>query len=182
VTEVRVVRSEDLNERELASLRALFADAWPEPEDRFSSDDWDHTFGGSHFVVADAAGEIVSHASVVPRQLETGGRRLATGYVEAVATRSTQRRRGLGSAVMRAANAHIDERYELGALGTGQASFYTALGWRPWRGPLAVRADDGEIPTPDEEGFVWYRVTSRTPPDLNPDAPLTCEWRPGDVW
>ena len=83
---------------------------------------------------------------------------------------------------MRAANAHIDARFEFGALGTGQASFYTRLGWRPWRGSLAVRTDDGEIRTAEEEGFVWFRATPRTPADLDPDAALTCEWRPGDVW
>jgi aminoglycoside 2'-N-acetyltransferase I len=181
VTEVRRVRSEDLTERELASLRTLFEDAWPQ-EDRFTEEDWGHTFGGEHFLVADVDGEVLSHASVVPRELHAGEHRLATGYVEAVATRATHRRRGLGSAVMRAANGHIDAAYALGALGTAQFDFYRPLGWEPWRGSLAVRTGSGDVATPDEEGFVWVRRTPRTPSTLDLGATLSCDWRPGDVW
>jgi aminoglycoside 2'-N-acetyltransferase I len=82
---------------------------------------------------------------------------------------------------MRAANAHIDERYELGALGSAQAWFYEPLGWVRWRGPLAVRTDEGEVRTPEEEGYVWIRFTARTPP-LDLERTLTCDPRPGDVW
>jgi aminoglycoside 2'-N-acetyltransferase I len=162
-------------------MRTLFADAWPE-EDRFSREDWEHAFGGVHFLFADGDGEVLSHAAVVPRELRAGDRALATGYVEAVATRSTHRRRGLGSAVMREANDHIDAAYELGALGTARFGFYEPLGWRPWRGRLAVRTEDGDVATPEEEGYVWVRLTPRTPADLDVEAPLSCDPRPGDVW
>ena len=181
MTHVRRARSEDLTERERSSLRALFADAWPEPDDAFDEDDWGHALGGVHFFVAGDDGEIVSHASVVPRELQTNGRTLRTGYVEAVATRSTDRRRGLGTAVVRAATEHIEATYELGALGTGEHGFYERLGWVTWRGPTSVRLEDGDRRTRDEDGFVMVHRTSRSP-ELDLDAPISCDPRPGDAW
>lgn len=41
--------------------------------------------GGMHLVI-ELEGEIVSHASVVERDLHTGDHRLSTGHVEGVAT------------------------------------------------------------------------------------------------
>jgi aminoglycoside 2'-N-acetyltransferase I len=178
----RRLRSEELTDRDRASLRELFDDAWPAEEDRFNAEDWDHTFGGVHFLVRDEVGGIVSHASVVPRELRTGDVVLNTGYVEGVATRTTHRHRGLGTAVMRAAGEHIDATYAFGALGTGVHAFYEQLGWRTWRGPTAVRTDEGEIPTPDEDGFVMVRFTPTTPAGLDLEATISCDQRPGDAW
>jgi hypothetical protein len=39
----------------------------------------------------------------------------------------------------------------------------------------------GERRTPDEDGFVMI-LTTPTSPALDLDLPLSCEWRPGDVW
>lgn len=177
---VEVRRTEELSNAELDELRALFDAVWPDPNDRFTDEDWDHTVGGVHFLIREA-GEIVSHASVVERELHTGGHRLRTGYVEAVATREPDRRRGLGSSVMREAGRHIDEGYELGALGADLFGFYGRLGWVPWRGPTSVRTADGQVRTPDEDGYVLVRITPSTP-RLDLDAPLSCDWRPGDAW
>src|SRR5687768_5342286 len=99
MTVVRAVSSDELKPREIANLRALFHAAWQDPDDPFTDSDFDHAFGGMHFLVEEA-GEIVSHASVVERELHTGGHRLATGYVEAVATLPGYRGRGLASGVM----------------------------------------------------------------------------------
>ncbi|MGH2709436.1 MAG: GNAT family N-acetyltransferase, partial [Actinomycetota bacterium] len=87
---VRRSRSDELRASEVTALRALFDAAWGDemrgtPAEGFTDDDWDHARGGLHFVLEDGGG-IISHASVVERWLETGGHRLATGYVEAVAT------------------------------------------------------------------------------------------------
>jgi aminoglycoside 2'-N-acetyltransferase I len=41
--------------------------------------------------------------------------------------------------------------------------------------------DGGERRTPDEDGGVLVRLTPSSP-DLDPAAPLSCDWRPGDVW
>jgi hypothetical protein len=40
---------------------------------------------------------------------------------------------------------------------------------------------DGDQPTPDEDGYILVLRTSSSPP-LRLIDPITCEWRPGDVW
>ena len=79
------------------------------------------------------------------------------------------------------ATAYIRETFELGALGTGRHAFYERLGWRTWRGPAFVRTPDGSRRTPDEEGFILVLETAMSPP-LDLDSPISCDWRPGDVW
>jgi aminoglycoside 2'-N-acetyltransferase I len=168
----------ELGARE-AELRAMFDEAWAD-EGGFDDVEWVHAIGGTHFVL-EADGRVRSHVSVVDRSLEADGRPLRTGYVEAVATWRADRRRGYASALMREATAFVDERYELGALGTGLHRFYERCGWETWRGPLAVRTAEGPVPTPKEEGYVMIRRTPSSPP-LDLGSTLTCDPRPGDVW
>jgi aminoglycoside 2'-N-acetyltransferase I len=175
---VRRVHSAELTPAQIEVLRGLFAAAWPDGD--FAETDWQHAQGGVHVLVEDD-GEIRSHASVVERDIEAAGHLLDTGYVEAVATWPEHERRGYGSAAMREAARIIEERYELGALGTGEHAFYARLGWRRWRGPTFVRDDDGLTRTPDEDGSVYVRTTARTPP-LDLTAEIVCDWREGDVW
>lgn len=149
-------------------------------DEAFNDDDWAHALGGLHFVL-DLDGEIVSHASVVERTLEIGGRPLRTGYVEAVATAPGLQGRGHGSIVMDAVTEHIRATFELGALGTGRHAFYERLGWQTWLGPATVRSREGEQRTPDDEGYILVLRTPTSPPfDLT--EPISCDWRPGDVW
>jgi aminoglycoside 2'-N-acetyltransferase I len=117
---------------------------------------------------------------VVTRDIRVAGLPLRTGYVEAVATAVGRQRSGIGTRLMREV-ATLLAGYELGALGTGSHAFYERLGWVTWRGPSSVRTPDGERPTPDEDGYI---MVLRTPlsPRLDLDAPISCEWRPGDVW
>ena len=149
-------------------------------EERFTDDDWAHALGGVH-VVLDVDGEIVAHAAVVERELRVADRPLRTGYVEAVATTPDRQGQGLGSLVMGEVNALIRERFELGALGTGSQGFYERLGWLTWQGPTFVRTAEGPKRTPDEDGGIMVLVTPSSPP-LDLGAPLSCEWREGDVW
>ncbi|MGH2683150.1 MAG: GNAT family N-acetyltransferase [Actinomycetota bacterium] len=176
---VRRVASGNLRPHEVAVLRELFDASWTD-EDAFTDEDWDHAFGGQHFVLEDG-GAIVSHASVIERRLHTAGHDLATGYVEAVATLPIHRGRGYGSAVMRAVGEYIDQTFQLGALGTGEHGFYERLGWVAWKGPTFVRTDSGLIRTGEEDGHVLVRLTPTSPP-LDLSAPISCDWRPGDVW
>ena len=162
-------------------LRALFDDAWGGEDEAFDETDWQHALGGIHFLM-EVDGTVRSHVSVVERVLEVGGRAMRTGYVEAVATWSADRGNGYASRLMSEADALIEARYELGALGTGLFEFYRRLGWERWRGPTGVRTASGVGLTPDEDGFIMVLRTSATPPDLDLDALLTCDWRPGDVW
>ena len=83
---------------------------------------------------------------------------------------------------MRAVAKVLDGRYELGALDTGLTSFYERLGWEVWRGRTTMRTDCGMIGTPKEDGMVMVRRTPTTPSDLDLDAPISCDWRSGDVW
>ena len=168
-----------LTSDEIASLRKLLWAAFADDDDGFTEPDWEHAVGGAHVVLEDS-GEIVAHASVVERLLEIDGRPMRTGYVEAVATRPGRERRGHGSVVMREANEIIRPEYELGALGTGAFAFYERLGWERWRGPSFVRTPGGLVRTEEDDGFLMILRTTAAPLDL--DAPISCDWRPGDVW
>ena len=66
-------------------------------------------------------------------------------------------------------------------LGTGRHRFYERLGWQTWRGPTSVRAPEGMQRTPDEDGYILVLTTPSSPP-LDPAAPISCDWRVGDVW
>jgi len=81
---------------------------------------------------------------------------------------------------MREANEIIRPEYELGALGTGAFAFYERLGWERWRGPSFVRTPGGLVRTEEDDGFLMILRTTAAPLDL--DAPISCDWRPGDVW
>jgi aminoglycoside 2'-N-acetyltransferase I len=178
---LRRLSSESLTGDEIVRIRAMLDAAfWDDEEERFTDHDWDHSLGGTH-VVLDDAGEIVAHAAVVQRELHVAGRPLRTGYVEAVATAPERQRQGHGTTVMRDIDAIILEGFELGALGTDSYAFYEQLGWRRWAGPSSVRTPHGERRTPDEDGFIMVLLTPATPP-IELDAPISCEWRPGDVW
>lgn len=171
----------DLTPAQISELRALLWAAFEHDEHGgFTEDDWQHSVGGLHFLL-DLDGTIVTHASVVERELHVDGRPLRTGYVEAVATAPAHQGRGYGSAVMHAVNEYVRENFELGALGTGSQAFYERLGWQIWRGPSSVRTSAGTRATPDEDGFILVLLWPGSPP-VDTAASITCEWREGDVW
>jgi len=177
VIEQRVVASDGLTEDERARMRELFDAAWP---GGFSQEDWDHTFGGLH-VLRRVDGELVSHGAVAERTLWLDGAPHRVGYLEAVATWPEHQDRGHGSAVVRELDRIVVRDYQLGGLSTGRRSFYERFGWRLWRGPLAVRTAEGDIPTPEEAGAILVLPTPSLPdPDL--DATLVCDRRAGDPW
>ena len=175
---VRRIVSDALTGTEHAALRSLFASVWS--KDEFTGDDWDHAQGGMHFVV-EMDGDIVSHAAVVPRELHACGHVLRTGYVEAMATHPLYRRKGFASALLRDLGAFLDAHYALGGLDTGKLAFYARHGWQSWRGPTYVRTAEGIVRTPEEDGCVMVRRTPATP-DIDLAAPISCDWRSGDVW
>jgi aminoglycoside 2'-N-acetyltransferase I len=179
---LRRLSTAELTATETAAIRALMEVAFWEIEEheRFSDDDWRHALGGTHFVL-DLDGEIVAHAAVVERQIAASGQQLRTGYVEAVATAPDRQGMGLGSLVMVDVTGYIRDGFEFGGLGTGRQSFYARLGWQIWTGPSSVRAPGGDQPTPDDDGYIMVLVTPRTPP-LDLAGPISCDWRPGDVW
>ena len=48
-------------------------------------------------------------------------------------------------------------------------------------GPTSVHTDAGLLRTPEEDGLVFVRLTP-TSPELDLSEPISCDWRPGDVW
>ncbi len=175
------MRTDDLSTVEVAAIRALLWSAFHDDGGGFTEADWEHTIGGTH-VVLDEDGAILAHASVVARVLSIAGAPLRTGYVEGVATQPERQHEGLATAVMGAVNQHVDTTFELGALSTGLPTFYERLGWLRWRGPTFVRLHDGNvIRTPEDDGGILVRPTPTTGP-VDPAAPISCEWRQGDVW
>jgi aminoglycoside 2'-N-acetyltransferase I len=178
---LRRLRTDQLTDADVSALRTVLADAFGTDDDeRFTDSDWEHAIGGTHFVL-DVDGDIAAHASVVTRILEIEERPVRTGYVEAVAVAPARQGFGYGTIVMRDVGAFIDERFDLGALGTGSHHFYERLGWQTWRGPAWVRTAEGPIRTPDEDGFILVLPT-RTSPPLDFTASIGCDWRSGDVW
>jgi aminoglycoside 2'-N-acetyltransferase I len=170
-----------LTPTETAAIRSILDEAFGQSEDdRFTDDDWEHAVGGTHFVL-DLAREIVGHASVVERVLEIASRSIRTGYVEAVAVAPARQGAGYGSALMADATAWVAAHFELGALGTGRHRFYERLGWRTWRGPSSVRVPGGTRRTPADDGYILVLPTPTSPP-LDFTAPISCDWRQGDVW
>lgn len=176
---MRVILSEELLPEEVGIVRGLLDAAWEREPDDFTDEDWEHAVGGRHFLLEDG-GSLVAHASVVERALHTGGHELATGYVEAVATHPAHRRRGHGSAIVREVVAYIDRTFRMGAL-SGDPAFYAPRGWSVWEGPTFVRTDAGLVRTAEEDGSVLVRRTPSTP-ELDLTAPISCDWRPGEVW
>lgn len=182
-TDVRVrrLRTDQLTAAEIEAIRELLWAAFAADEDgAFTEDDWQHSIGGMHFVL-DVDGLVITHASVVERELQVDGMPVRTGYVEAVATAVGKQRRGYGTAVMHEVNAHVAENFDLGALGTGSQSFYERLGWQIWRGPSYVRNPAGLERTSDEDGYILVLLTPSSP-TVDLAAPISGEWRPGDVW
>jgi aminoglycoside 2'-N-acetyltransferase I len=164
----------------MATIRQLLDAAFRDDDGHFAESDWRHALGGVH-VIAEEAGEILAHGSVVERRLEIGGRGVRTGYVEAVGTSPAHQRRGLATRVMHEIGDVIREGYDVGALSTGAVAFYARLGWELWRGPTAVRTSTGVERTPDDDGGIMILRTPISPP-LDLDDEIVCEWRDGDVW
>ncbi len=178
---LRSAATNELTESETLVIRRLLLDAFgTDEEERFEEDDWQHAIGGMHFL-AELDGEIVAHASVVEREIHVAGRPFQTGYVEAVASEPRHQGKGLGTRLMRDVGSYIRSRFQLGALGTGRHRFYERLGWQVWRGPSSVRSAGGSRLTPDDDGYILVLPVPSSPV-LDLDAPISCDWRPGDVW
>jgi aminoglycoside 2'-N-acetyltransferase I len=174
---LRVATTGDVPNSVLRGIRAMLDAAF---EGRFTGADWAHAIGGVHAWMGDGQG-VISHGAVVSRTLVCSGQRLHVGYVEAVATAASHRRRGHGSEVVRRLSDVIRDAYDIGALSTGAHAFYEALGWERWRGPTFVITSRGIERTPHDDGSIMILRTHRTPPLKMAEA-IVCDWREGDVW
>ena len=173
---IRTAHTADLDLPTLAAARGLLYEAF----DDMTEDDWEHSLGGVHALAFDGD-TLVGHAAVVQRRLLHGGRALRTGYVEGVAVRADQRRRGHGGAMMDALERVVRGAYDLGALGATDeaAALYAKRGWRQWQGLSSALTPQGVTRTADDDGGI-YVLEGAVALDL--DGELTCDWRDGDVW
>jgi aminoglycoside 2'-N-acetyltransferase I len=122
---------------------------------------------------------LVSHLMWVTRWLQASGMQpLRTNYVEMVATAPESQRRGYATQLLEAFPSLVQD-HDLAALSPATDRLYVRLGWRCWRGPLAVRHEEGLVPTPDER--VMILPLPRTP-GLDDTKTLSVEWRAGEVW
>jgi len=177
VPDVRVLTTAEASSQLLAAARILCDRAF---DGGFSDEDWAHSLGGWHALVVEGAA-VVSHASVVPRDLFVDDRPFRTGYVEAVATEEGRRRSGLGTLVMMRIADVIRQHMQMGALSTGHHRFYERLGWERWRGPTYVREGDRLLRTEDEDrGVMVLRHGPGATVDLT--AAIACPARAGDDW
>jgi aminoglycoside 2'-N-acetyltransferase I len=177
---LRRLETERLTGYQVEAIRSLLVAAFAGDGEGFTDEDWAHAVGGMHFLLT-LDDVLLAHAAVIARELHLGDRPVRSGYVEAVATATAHQGSGFGSRVMADVNAFIAERFELGALSTGTPRFYERLGWLRWLGETWVRTPSGRARTPaDDGGILVLPVAGFAAPDLT--LPITCEWRPGDVW
>lgn len=161
----------------LEAVRCLLDDAFGA---QFTEEDWEHALGGWHVLLSEA-GLPVAHASVVPRQIEFGHRRLDAGYVEAVATIPDRQRSGHGSLAMLEVASLLAREFDVGVLSTSRHGFYERLGWERWKGPTYVRHPDRRVRSEEEDsGIMVLRFGPSIDVPLTDD--MTCEARRGDDW
>ncbi|MEA3441836.1 MAG: GNAT family N-acetyltransferase [Chloroflexota bacterium] len=138
------------------------------------------TFKDATHVLGSLDTRLVSHALWVTRWLQVGNEPvMRTANIEAVATEKEYRNRGFAATVMKRVVEEIKD-FDLGALSPSRVAFYELLGWELWRGPLFIRTDDGLLRTPGDEDVMILRLP-RTP-ILDLYAPLSAEWREGELW
>jgi len=155
----------------LAELRELCDRAYGQPVFE--------TFGGAEHLLGRRSGQLVCHAMWITRWLQPQGHApLRTAYVELVATHPDHRNRGYATAILNRVAVEIAHE-ELGALSPATPGLYQRLGWRFWRGPLLARTEAGLQSTPNDR--VMVLPLARTP-RVDFDAPLSIEWRPGEIW
>jgi aminoglycoside 2'-N-acetyltransferase I len=70
--------------------------------------------------------------------------------------------------------------YDLAALCPSSPGYYVRLGWELWRGTLFIRTPEGPVRSPEDEEVMILRLPKT--PDLDLTAPLSADWREGELW
>ena len=172
---LEVVRADQISPSLKADIHSLCTRAYEEDLTTFFS-----KFKDATHVLGFLGNSIVSHALWVTRWLQVGKKPvMRTAYIEAVATEWEYRAQGYATTVMKRVTEEILD-FELGALSPSSITFYERLGWELWYGPLFIRTDEGLMQTPGEEDVMILRLPST--PVLDLYAPLSAEWREGELW
>lgn len=173
--QLKVVNSESLPDADRSTIISLCNRAYEEDLEPLFN-----TFMTATHALGYYAQFLVSHAMWVNRWLQIGTNPVMhTAYIEMVATEKTYRSRGFVTAIMKCVADEIQD-FDLGALSPFSVAYYERLGWELWRGPLFIRTDSGLIRTP-RDGDVMILRLPRTP-NLDVNAPLSAEWREGELW
>jgi aminoglycoside 2'-N-acetyltransferase I len=139
-----------------------------------------NTFKDATHVLGFLETTLVSHALWVTRWLQMGNNSvMRTAYIEAVAAEKIYRARGFASMIMKRVAQEIQD-FDLAALSPFSVAYYARLGWELWYGPLFIRTDEGLLQTP-RDGDVMILQLPQTP-ELDLYAPLSAEWREGELW
>ena len=163
-----------LSQLEIEEIVELCSAAFEEPYGQYLD-----TFPNPTHVLARQDGTLVSHALWITRWMQVKGKPLMkTAYVEGVATEKSQQGKGYASAVMSALAEQISD-FEIGGLSPAETNLYHRLGWEYWLGPLYARVEGRWLLVPEETAMI-YRAPNTPPLDIH--APLSIEWREGDVW
>lgn len=172
---LEVIRADQLNPNLRADIHSLCNRAYEEDLTPLFS-----TFKDATHVLGYLDTSLVSHALWVTRWLNVDTQPiLRTAYIEEVATEKEYRNHGFAATVMKRVAEEIQD-FELGALSPFSVAYYERLGWELWRGPLFIRTDEGLLRTP-RDGDVMILRFPRTL-DLDLYAPLSAEWREGELW
>jgi aminoglycoside 2'-N-acetyltransferase I len=174
--QIQYVATEALSSHDLSEILAMGTAAYEEDVAPFLSD-----CGPGLHALGRVSGAIVTHALIVDRRLQIEGRTpLHAAYIELVATDPPHQGKGYASTLLRALVSQL-ANHEIAGLSPSAAAFYERLGWELWRGPLFVRTEAGLESSPEDEEVMILRLP-RTPEDVDLDASLSVEWRPGEVW
>ena len=174
--EVAVLTSAELPAELRASLVDLCSRAYEEDFEPYFE-----LLSDATHLVGSVDGRLAAHAAWVERELRSppiGPMR--TAYVEAVATLPEWQGRGFASTLL-SRIPDLVTGYDLAALAPSSEAFYARLGWERWQGPLSYRQPDETVVSTPEEVVMIYRLPL-TPETLDPTAPLSTDWRPGEVW
>ena len=166
----------DIDSELESSIRDLLDLAY---EGDFSSEDWEHTFGGKHFI-GFLENTIIAHGAVVPRPMTINGKNLTVGYVEAIAVLPSQWRHGFGTQLVKEVTQFCQNNYEISMLSTDEKQFYEKLGWRQFLGESFVRNGESEVRTAEEDDGLM--LLSRDHCGTSEIRRAICQPRIGDDW
>lgn len=171
---VEVKEGDTLTQHEIKEIVDLCSRAYEEPFAPYLE-----SFKNPVHVLGKLGDVLVSHALWITRWLQIeGSLPMRTAYVEAVATEEAQRGKGYASTVMTCLADQIQD-YAIAALSPAETTLYSRLGWEFWQGPLYIRKEGQWLLVPDEAAMILRTENS---PELDTHAPISIEWREGEVW
>lgn len=159
-----------------SSIRDLLDLAY---EGDFSSEDWEHTLGGQHFI-GFLENTIIAHGAVVPRPMTINGTNLTVGYVEAIAVLPSQWRHGFGTQLMKVVTQFCHNNYEISMLSTDENQFYERVGWTQFQGESFVKKSDMEVRTAEEDESLMFLPGKKS--EITQIQRAMCDARSGDSW